>query len=84
MGQSYLLAPSLLSMVSELMRSILVHDMERKGKERKGKERKGKEGKGRRGGANHPYLQPLGCITKDADQHGRVEGILKATLAATI
>ena len=72
MGHSFLLPPSLLSIESKLMRSILVDDMERKGKE------------GKEGGANHPYLQPLGRITKDADQRGRVEGILKATLEATI
>ena len=30
------------------------------------------------GGANHPYLQPLGWIMKDADQHGQDKGILKA------
>ena len=53
------------------MRSILV-DMEKKGKE------------GKKGGANYPYLQPLGWIMKDADKRGLVEGILKATLAATI
>ena len=59
-------------------------EKEKRGKERKRKERKGKERRGKERKGKGPAVLSGVWITKDADQRGRVEVILKAPQAAAI